>query len=286
VILDDFFLPKIPVFYEVWYELYHRDYKHEFSLNNAIYEGLIKTYPRQDLKAYIQSKLRLSVQPDSVDVNNIIIQVTEKQIYNINRLLKLIQQYGWYISGIELGTIINGRQLGYDFNGSDVDINEYIETITKHGGRSLITIEPKYSDEVKTPTLIYHTTLNSIWANKISKIGLSPKSQSILSTHPDRVYYMNNIEGAEQFGVVLAREKLQAAKSKTYNSTKFNPVDFYKHWVVLEIDTTKIPNARGLSYFRVHMDPNAPNDKYNKAVYSVNSVPPDAITMVKQFNAY
>lgn len=286
MILDESFLMEVPMFYELGCTLYRHDYKAEFALNDAIYEGLIRSYPRQDLKSYILSTLRLPIQPDKVEPNNIIVQMYAQHMNKFDQLIKLIQQYGWYISGIELEAIVNGRALLYEFKGTSEDIKEYIDIITNNGGKSMITIEPKYNDEVKTPKLLYHATLNSIWLNKISKIGLTPKSQSILATHPDRVYYMNTVLGAKQFGVVLAHKKLQTAKSKIYNSTKFNPVDFYKRWVVLEIDTTKIPNARGLSYFRIHIDSNAPNDKYNKAVYSVNSVPPDAITMVKQFNAY
>ena len=116
------------------------------------------------------------------------------------------------------------------------------------------------------------------WETKIQKIGLSPKTKSIRSTHPERVYFTTTPELAFELANQLGAEKSQ--------QTNPNAQQIYKKWALLQINVSKIPHTKYLSYFKVHKDHNT--DEYNEHIplYSNNYVPPTAITLLKTFDVY
>jgi hypothetical protein len=265
-------LPKQKPFTSAVVNLYLKEYAVEFDINTIIYEGEYKTYPRQDLIKKIKNELKLTVYPDEHDPNNILVQFLPRFVKVMPKLLQQVQLYGWFISGIETDT-------EQEYKGSDeVTINNFL-----HSGyrEAIITLEPKYSDEFKTPKLLYHVTPISVWETKIKQYGLSPKSKSVQSFHLERVYVTTTADLAIELIKPLANAGLNNASNQHYDSAKFNPKEYYKKWVVLEIDTTKISSVDGYSYFRVHIDHNTDSFNQHVSLYTQNYIPPVAIRIIK-----
>ena len=121
---------------------------------------------------------------------------------------------------------------------------------------SKVRFEAKFDEEVveNIPNKLYHITPTQN-TDKILKIGLVPKTRSKASYHPERVYVGKSIEGIEK----LAQPMYQRTGNRNFT--------------VVEIDTTTISGG----YLKLYTDPN-----YNKeAYYTLNNIPPHAITKVK-----
>lgn len=256
--------------------LYKRDYKEEFKVNKLLYEALEKTYPRQDVIAHLKTKFRVYVYADVYDAKNILVRLVSKETPPVKQILQFVAQQGWFISTIE-------TERG-DFKGSDPNTVKLL--LTSQYEQAILTLEAIHGANLPTPKLLYHATLLQVWETKIKHYGLSPKSKSTKSTHPERVYFTTTIDSAVEAAIENAHEKLKVAKTRDFDLNKFDPEQYYKQWVVLEINTAKIPNIRGLSYFRVHEDPNMEKRGFIIPLYSQNYIPPVAIRVVKRFNAY
>lgn len=252
--------------------IYQREFGEEFKINDEIYEALEKSYPRQDVIARLQTEFHVFIFPDELDANNILIRLEASGRPQIQKILQFIQQQGWFVSGLEIDDRV--------FEGDDQ--NAIVKLANFQYQEAILTIESTHR-ETPTPALLYHATPLVIWETKIKEYGLSPKSKSILSTHPERVYFTRNVSDAIDMGRELAKQRLNTIQQQKSHSTKFNPVEYYKHWVVLEVDTRKIPATRRRSYFRVHEDPNLEG---SHGLFSQNYVPPKAIRPDRQFNAY
>lgn len=248
--------------------LYLKEYAIEFEINNIIYEGQYKTYPRDNVIYKLIHEYNLQVHPDNVEPNNIIAQILKSNIKIIPSLQKTLQLYGWFISSVE-------TDLDQEFKGTDIQ-----SFINSNFNRANIIIEPLHSDEVKTPTLLYHATPILIWKNKIQRTGLSPKTKSIRSTHPERVYFTTTPELAIELAHQIGMDK------REYRTNKFDANTFYKTWAILQIDTTKIPKTKYISYFKVHKDLNTDEQFPHIPLYSDNYVPPTVIKLIKTINIY
>lgn len=252
--------------------LYFEEYQDQFILT----EGMHKSMSRETMIGLVKNTLKLTVLED--DPTNIMIRLHKVQDINSDEILKWFSGFGWFLSTIQLdnGTLVNGN-----------DQNGLLQLRNHEYNQAILTLEALYSEQVTTPKLLYHATLYTIWDAKIKTNGLSPRTSSMISSHPDRVYYTTSVQYAIAFAQRLAQNKLKIAKAKTYDPAKFNPEQYYKHWAILEIDTTKLPSIRGFSYFRVFEDPNSPRLGVGHIpLYSPNSVPPGAIKLIKQFDAY
>lgn len=253
--------------------LYFEEHKEQFALN----EGLEKSYPRQDVAVRLEHAFHVYIFPEEYDPNNLLVHLNTRYPPDVDKLMQMVIQLGWLVISIEIddaGPVKGNNSIAL------------IKLKNHQYQQAVLTLEATHGIESVTPRFLYHATLLQVWETKIKQKGLSPKSKSILSTHPERVYFTTTVESAVAAAKVIAQEKLTVAQNQKYDPAKFNPGQYYKIWVILEVDTSKIPNIRGLSYFRTHEDPNIPKDGQHAAVYSQNYVPPTAIKFVKEFNAY
>lgn len=105
----------------------------------------------------------------------------------------------------------------------------------------------------------YHVTPD-IYINKIKEEGLTPKSESKLSNHPERIYFYLNPESSFKF---LAGSLWNASKYK----------DQVKKYYVLEIDLTQLPDHH------FYADPESMISYI--AVYTKQPIPPSAIKVIQ-----
>jgi hypothetical protein len=243
-----------------WYCVTYGSYYETHAVEFAINEGIYKTCPQQDLIDLIRTKLNANVftSPDAPD--DVIGEFGWP--YSFNKIEQFITSRGWFISV----ALLNNKR---------IDIDKLKDkTFDTHDVCRLI-LEPIHSDFVETPDILYHATPLANW-KKIQKLGLSPKSKSVVTFHPERIYFVDNLPRMLDITGRLASAKFHNAKATSH----FDPKEYYSEWAILKIDTTKIPSIRNHSYFRVHKDTKSftLNDE---VLYSQNYVPPNAISLCK-----
>jgi len=120
---------------------------------------------------------------------------------------------------------------------------------------SNILIEPKYDYQVEVPNLLYHASPLK-FKDKILRTGLTPKSGSKLSYHPDRIYLSNNIQSCIKFGEYLLNSKEN---------------EYYKNGYCIYI-------IKGIGIDRLYSDINMREVGF----YTLNNIKKEYISLFKQ----
>jgi hypothetical protein len=199
--------------------------------NNILYEALTQTYPIHNTELMLKKefpflKNYFSFVQDQ-DGQFISINVLNDYIQAIENIEKRMDSYGWFVAN---------QEKHYDNDDNIISIS--------------IEFEPKYDIEYngmrKKQTKFYHITPTIYWENKISKIGLSPKSQSKQSYHPERVYLTYNVDDMESL-----LKKLFLNNKQDYG--------YKKYYSILEVD---IPND-----IKLYVD-----NGYKGGVFTLNNI--------------
>jgi hypothetical protein len=149
--------------------------------NLAIVEGLIFTHPLEKSIGILKRRFpELIIEIDNDDE----IYIENQPAQELSKYLPIITNLGYFISKFT----INGQEWFNKPKDNDKPIAFYIEA--------------KYDYEVDIPKILYHASPFRL-KHKILKYGLSPKSGSKLSEHPDRIYLTDDINKAIQFGEYL-----------------------------------------------------------------------------------
>lgn len=149
-------------------------------------EGLIYSQPIDTTIKVLRNKFsELDIKKYEEDVDISIEGMNDK----LKKYIPLINNLGYFISSA--------------FNGDDMIDSSVLKKDDLHDITcSNIFIEPKYDHQVDIPKILYHASPLK-FKDKILKTGLTPKSGSKLSYHPDRIYLSNNIESCVKFGDYL-----------------------------------------------------------------------------------
>lgn len=105
----------------------------------------------------------------------------------------------------------------------------------------------------------YHVTPD-VYIDPIKKEGLTPRTESKLSEHPERIYFYLNPESSYKY---LASSLWRASKYK----------DQVKKYYVLEVDLTQLPDHH------FYADPESMIGYIG--IYTKQSIPPSAIKVVE-----
>lgn len=211
-------------------------YEEEFKLN--LEEGLIKTtnlgQTLSILKKGYSNKYNFSSNQDGNSFN---IQSFNIDLNNIEELIKKSNTLGWFPSWLETDEY-KGK-----WNPNILKNSKEIEKLR---------FEAKYDFKIdKIPDILYHLAPEKNW-EKISKLGLLPKSRSKASYHPERVYLTQDEKSAKS----LAELFYQKTGEKEY--------------ALIKIETTLIPD-----YFKLYKDPN-----FKNGYYTMNNIPPNVIEKI------
>ncbi len=244
-----------------------------------IYEGLIKTYSPKLAKNLLErmfltvgygknifsTRLKIgpvTIQPKiEIDPDGTLIVSflpLRNNIEDTKQILTYINNLGYF------PTVIDYKEKG-KLNLKKVSYNEefLFGLIKKHDFLEQfdVIIEAKFDielDKDKIPDKLYHITRQDV-IHKIKKIGLTPRAESKLSKHPERIYF--GIDYNETLSLVDIFRKQAELKGK--KDQKF---------AVLEINTKQI------KHLRIFDDPNYKNMGY----YILVNVHPNAITILKE----
>ena len=225
-------------------------YSDEFAIN----EGLTRTWPLDKTISLLKSSKFNAVTVSGKNKYELILPV--KNSDRLSKAIVISNNMGWFPSYIRvfLGDM--------EIDPQKYDDDNLTSILSKDIDRLVITFEAKYDLVVHDiPKYLYHIAPREV-AAKILKFGLTPKSNSAVSSHPERVYLGKSPEDVKK----LTRRIEFARRSRDG-----------KFWI-LKVTTGQIP-----SYFKVfdqieksnnmHSDPNF----LDRGVYTLNSIPPSAI---------
>jgi hypothetical protein len=215
-------------------------YREEYYLN--LKEGLIKTTNIGQTISILNKKFLNKYNFNlSKDKNSFSISTFHFKLDNLQQLINQAETLGWFPSWIEM----------------DKYTGKFNLDIIKDGDEGKIIFEAKFDIKIDNiPNILYHLSPKQNW-EKISKIGLVPKSRSKASYHPERVY----LGKTEKDIISLA----PLFHQKTGN----------KEYVVLKINTELIPG----DYLQLYKDPN-----FKNGYYTLNNIPFNVIEKVKEIN--
>jgi len=126
---------------------------------------------------------------------------------NFDDIIKLMKLCGWFPSNILVGVD------WFIFKN-----NEIYNNITG------LSIEPvKDVIILDMPKVLYHVS-DSIYNNKIKKIGLIPKSKSKLSNHPDRIYLTDNLKKAIDIKISFDKMSFDSGENRNHSIWKIDSI--------------------------------------------------------------
>lgn len=221
-----------------------------------LYEGLIMSYSSSSLKQKIEKDIIdsiVNIEKPNGSEKLIIFLKEESADTSIDVLNKVLQVYGWKITypkntDTPIYQEINGElyckylvDAIYDMDTSESIHNTY-------GNNK--------------PTKLYHVT-PKVNLNKIMTTGLTPKSNSKIEYHPERVYFITDISDKNKLKNLISQLFIKNRKEDKYKMT----------YIVLEIDLNKMPDNLRIKFLN---DPNM-----NGAVYTMENIHPLAITPIE-----
>lgn len=185
----------------------------------------------------------INVINDEYNENKVIVEFNTLTKELLDKVNKIMNTFGWYPSFIEN----NGK---YSTN-----IKNVIET-----NNVRILYEAKYDVQAKLDDKYLYHVFPDILYFKIQQKGLTPKSKSKISNHPDRIYLLNPTSNDEMEEIsYILWDALPDGKLKDSIS------DYY----ILQIDTSKLPNHKFFNDPNFYMG--------NGAVWTYQNIPPSVI---------
>jgi len=184
------------------------------------------------------------------------------------KIIKMIEALGWFPS---YHIIYAGRRNPEDMKSFGMpvargqfdknEINKWFDTDNVYA--AILYAETKFGAELprkKWPKFFYHAT-DKAFLDKILKIGLTPRSKSKESWHPERIYVVTN---------KAALSKLGADLSRSEGKRTARPV-------ILKIDAKSLPDN-----VKFYVDPNFwVAGTRHKGYFTHANIPPSAIKDVE-----
>ena len=223
-------------------------------------EGLIKTYDIDFTILTARRELSLLNVPFDIkktENNTIILKLDNFNKIYIEEVFNFLYQtltnlLGWFPSYMYMTNMAGMvNQMNYDEKYL-INNYEYLQEVS-------IIYESKFDEVVKLPQKLYHISIQE-YENKITKIGICPKTKSKLSSHGDRIYVCNKLDNCFE---LLPKMKMYFFNKRNINSK----------WIIYEIDTD------GLN-LKLYKDPNFPNKGY----YLLGNIPNHKLKVVSKEN--
>ena len=219
---------------------------HEFITQTINYKKTLNTLQSRYKSLFIDSV------EDESD-NSIIIIFTAEQIKNLEDINKFMDSFGWYPAIIFKQGPYNKQNLDRALDNHNI---AYIK----------IKYEPKFDVEAKVEHYLFHLTPDFTYKSKIQTRGLTPKTKSKISSHPERIYLLNP----------ATRGDFEDVAYTLYDKSEDNSIkSAIQYYYLLRIDTFKIPDHK------FYYDPNF--YMAEGAVWTYQNIPTKAIEVVGMF---
>lgn len=230
-------------------------------------EGLILTHPiEKSIKVIENAGFEVITLQTAKYQNRFFVEVDSIST-DFSKLFKITDNLGWFCSEVKEGIKLGSKSHKY----TPSNLSKFL----KDCPIVFLLFEPKYDlaiDPRRYDYLYHFTTLINL--NRIKEYGLTPKTQSKISTHPERIYLAYTAHAAEKFGRkidVRLRDELEGIETPPNHNKK----EELKMGVILKITVTGLP-----SYFKIYQDPNY----YEEGCFTLNSIPYSSIDVFKKFD--
>jgi hypothetical protein len=222
-------------------ELLYEAYKDEYDLN--LTEGLIKTTNLGKTLNLLKKSFHKGYHYIEDDNNTFTVNFIHVTKNDLEQFLQMANNLGWFPSYM---VVLDKRGINTEFKGK-WDKNKFNERET------YVSFEAKYDEQVveNIPKILYHASPSKN-ADKILKIGLSPRSRSKRGFHPERVYLASSLKDLEKIIPLLGKTEGD------------------RNYTVFKINTEEVPG----NYFKLYTDPNFTDTGF----YTVNNIPPYALS--------
>lgn len=222
-----------------------------FIEENLLNEGLLKTWPLDKTISILKNHKVECDQYKDKNVFHVLIDSNNRR--TPDEIIALANNLGWIPSYVYY--MVN-NQIKDKGKYEEVYFNERYPEFDS----VMIKFEAKYDIRVeKIPQFLYHITSRER-ALKIMTLGLIPKSHSVTSNHPPRVYLGRSDDEVE----LMIRSNPNAWKKSRDGQ-----------FTILKISTRLIPK-----YFQIYKDPNSKGHGY----FTLNTIPKNAIEVVRTFS--
>jgi len=222
---------------------------------SKLYEGLIKTIDIDlSLEKLAKSFPLIFFHRENDD--GFSLKFFSLSLEEFKRLRAMINSLGWYFAKTSI-TNQAGDTKKENFN-EERAIFELSNPLTK---AIKFICRAKFDLEIKDISReLYHVTLAKN-LDKIRKYGLTPRSRSLLLSHPERIYLAVSINAAtvlaKVFKSILELEKTQ-------------------EWVILKVKLNKST--------KIFKDPDSTVGSISLGYYTLNSISPSNIEVIKTFS--
>lgn len=238
----------------------------------VLYEGLIRTASLDFTIVLLKRWFKMYGMSDRHGVNLRYMSISKTQDDTLNVYIlpfinkkEIIKNFLTYINtlGYFISTIVSKKTSDKNFISEKFTEDKLYSFMNQYNDLDYIyvSLEAKFDIEVDSkdfPDKLYHITRQEV-IPKIKRRGLSPRTESKISTHPEKIYF-----GIEYERIInLVNKFKDQAKLRGKNDQKF---------AVLEIETKSVP------HLRLFEDPNYKGYGY----YGLVNVPPNAIKIVKE----
>jgi hypothetical protein len=213
-------------------------------------EFVSQTIPSEKTTSTLEK--RYGVNPSNIKFNQdkVVVKIEKEDKKKINQIIEFMDTFGWYASTIE--NYFRSTKFG------NITLTSFIKEPTPFS----ITFEAKYDTEVNDlPSVAYHV-VPDLYGKKIERYGLTPRTKSKISTHPERIYMLINAD--ENDIENLCYELFQKLSLESQNRVH--------KYLILEIDLKRLPN---------HKFYNDPNFSIGgDGIWTFQNIPPIYIKVV------
>lgn len=231
-----------------WSDSYMFSFYREILEEQIIHEFITKTIDREktinELRKRFKNKFSEAEEGNNGDITIIFKKglgdLFPNQLKNIDEINKFMDSFGWFPS----------------------KINGYKYTPTPKTD-AIIQYEPKYDIQVIPSPHYYHLIPDIIWDN-VKLSGLTPKTKSKISIHPERVYLVREYNEK-------AFEKLAKA---LYNNIDGSTKEYIEKYYVLKINIEELVKSGRDKFYK---DPN-----YSLGVWTYKNIPPIYIKKIAE----
>jgi len=197
------------------------------------------------IKRYKIDPSNLGNNPDKISIT-----INEYDEKNIGDIIKFMDSFGWYPAA--LASYFRDTKFG----------NITLSSFIKEKQPFTILFEAKYDTEITDlPSVAYHV-VPDLYDKKIERYGLTPRTKSKISTHPERIYMLINANGDDIEN--LCYELFEKLSLESQNRVH--------KYLVLEIDLKKLPNHK------FYNDPNF--SVGGEGIWTFQNIPPIYIKIV------
>ncbi len=215
-----------------------------------IKEFISQTISPEKTVSTLEKRYKINPKNLGYNPNKVSITIDNYNNKNIEEIIKFMDSFGWYPAS--LSSQFRNTKFG------NITLSSFIEEKTPF----TILFEAKYDTEVTNlPSAAYHV-VPDLYIKSIERYGLTPRTKSKMSTHPERIYMLINAN----------KDDIENLCYELFQTLSLESQNRIHKYFILKIDLEKLPNHK------FYNDPNF--NVGGDGVWTFQNIPPIYIKIV------